>query len=69
MSCDSTFRLWQPLGGVMVPSSPGMIPVTADSILISKSNVAYETQIDMPSYLMPFPIISTLGTSLPLGAS
>ena len=53
----------------MVPSSPGMIPVTADSILISKSNVSYETQIDMPSYLMHFPITSTLGTSLPLGAS
>ena len=65
----STFRLWQPLGGVMVPSSPGMIPVTADSLLISKSNISSETQIDISSWLMPFPTASILGTSLPLGAS
>ena len=69
MSCGSTFRLWQALGGVMVPSAPGIIPVTAHSLLISKSNISFEIQIDISSWLRPFPIASLLGTSLPLGAS
>lgn len=56
---------------MVVPSSPGMIPETVDSLPINRSNPSWRLKWTRPpdEELISFPVASILGTIPPLGAS